>query len=120
MPAELGSRLLAADCLDGWQVVVVVEGAGIVVRAEHVARLGELPDSGVGIVVVFAVVKGRSHVQHLLHGGPVEARALQLRDVVGYRKGRVNEAVGNEDGCHGAGEGLGDRHGGMRRTSAGT
>ena len=65
--------VVAGVLLDGGQILVVAAGAAVVCGAEHVARLGQFPDVGVGVVVVLAELDGGGHVHHLPHRGVPKA-----------------------------------------------
>jgi len=60
---------------------------------QGVAGGGVLPDAGIGIGVVLAVVQGGGHVEHLPHGGLAEGAAGQLRDGGLHRGVRLEQTL---------------------------
>ena len=77
---------------------------------QDTACAGVLPNFGIGVEVVFAVLQAGAHVQHLADGGVAKGTVFEFGHIAGHRGVLVQFAFGHQHRAQRAKKGFGHRH----------
>ena len=94
----------------GWKIFIIVFRSIIIRSPENWTGRRIFPDSGINVVVIFAVINGSCHVQNLSNSSTFVAWTFHFAYVIRNKCIGINNAFSNKNWCKNSCKRLAYRH----------